>query len=1175
MQLAALILTLAALAADPEGPVLTGTVEDEAGRPVAGAEVALAEVALPPGGQISRSAWRYPTSPPVILARGASDDAGGFRLPLAVWADDPAGRYRPRIVWACRPGASAACAFRTIRAYWPLDGEPVRLTLRPPKPVAVRVLGPDGRPVVDAPIAPARLRGVAIHPELGDRVAVRTDAAGRATLGAVAPVDLDQVRVTSGTYGVQVLRVPRAEGGNAERVVRLAPVGCVEGRVEADDPRAVRALAVHLRTAPDPAADEAGTGGIAEVATDDQGRFTVPAIAEGALALMFEPPRDLPFRGSYDERPPVEQGGTTRVTVALRRAVLVKGLVREAGTGTPIAGAGVEVWALLAAPLLARTDEQGRYAEYARPGPVRLFIGDVPPGYYRPTNRITTYQVPDGAAEFAAEPLELARGATLVGRVVGPDGRPAPGAEVSGSWLSPTQRGRLVLAITDRTGTFRIEGIAPRDEVRLSARRSGAITAVPVAARAGADAEAVTLAISPENTVALSARVVSPEGAPVAGAIVRLLSRDVGSGVLVAQGSPVTFDDAGRATLTTDPDGRFQTPRYLRPDLEYHAEVEAEGWAAARTWWINPASKPAFDDIVLVPVTPTRTVAGRVTDADGRPLGNVAVSQSGDGPKPTSAVTDDQGRFRVEGVVREPAFLFVAGPGLRFSGHRIAAEEGAVALVAPRAGDPPARTLHTLPPPLPRGQEKALALKLIAPETDKLTAKEATAETYALVDIVPRVDPARALELAERDALPEAPLNDRARLNAALGLIDESPEEAATVAETIHSPALRARFYRYASDAASAADRVRKVEVLDRALVEARAEPVPAARLNELGLIGAHLLDLGEIERGTAALREGRQVADTLPRSDGPGARLGAPIARRSFAAKLARVDAAAALEIVRALGARYDPESHFGVALALADRDPAAAEQALGLVIKSRGGERLVPRVAGRMAAADRARARRLADALEDPRLRARAVGEMARGLAATDPKAAAALVDEALTQLELLSRTGHGPPSGYGGAASIAVDLLPVAERLGDPALLEQSFWRTVALRPPRPAEGDPHGLYEEAIAQLAIGLSRYDRGVARQVLEPAARRARSLSNDPDARQAPSLFEAAAIIDPEWAAALVEALPADPPGAQAHPRALARLAVARVLAHGGARRWANADRLVDRWFDDRSGEP
>jgi hypothetical protein len=82
-----------------------------------------------------------------------------------------------------------------------------------------------------------------------------------------------------------------------------------------------------------------------------------------------------------------------------------------------------------------------------------------------------------------------------------------------------------------------------------------------------------------------------------------------------------------------------------------------------------------------------------------------------------------------------------------------------------------------------------------------------------------------------------------------------------------------------------------------------------------------------------------------------------------------------------------------------------------------------------------------------------------------------------------------------------------------------------------------------------------------VARQVLEPAARRVRSLL-DVRVFQARDLFAAAAVIDPAWAVALADSLPDNTLGAELHPKTSARRVIADVLAHGGAERWDHLDR-------------
>ena len=159
-------------------------------------------------------------------------------------------------------------------------------------------------------------------------------------------------------------------------------------------------------------------------------------------------------------------------------------------------------------------------------------------------------------------------------------------------------------------------------------------------------------------------------------------------------------------------------------------------------------------------------------------------------------------------------------------------------------------------------------------------------------------------------------------------------------------------------------------------------------------------------------------------------------------------------------------------------------------------------------MAAVDRERARRLVETLERPRDQALALGAMAQSLADTDKKAASAMLDEAFRRLEKLAREGGDADKAW--ACVAAGHLLPTAEKL-DPELLRRGFWRAVALRPPRPAGGDPTGGYDEAIADLAIVLARYDRAVARQVLEPAAARARSLVERSRAFRGHDLFAAA----------------------------------------------------------------
>jgi hypothetical protein len=376
------VLLLILAQAGPDRVVVTGTVLGDDGRPAAGAEVVLADDAPPvrlaaidlATGAVPRAAG--------LLRDGRAGDDGRFQVDLPE-ADRTLPRLRrSRFLWALGP--AGALAMRPIPEGWPLDGEPFRLTLARPESLRLRVLDPGGRPAAGVRLAPARLSGAGLPAELADRFAVETDSRGRATLSVGAAEETEAIRATSGTIGWQQLRMPRPEPDGA-RTIRLLPVGRVVGRIEAGDPAAVRGLAVRVRTDADPATEVSGIGGFAAVATDDQGRFTIPAIATGSLELSFEHRLDLPWRGGMVGRPQVQPGSTTEVTVTLKRAVRVQGVVQEVPGGRPVAGAGVSITFDSGIPP-SWTDAEGRYSGYvAAPGMVHPYVQVPPRGYYNPT----------------------------------------------------------------------------------------------------------------------------------------------------------------------------------------------------------------------------------------------------------------------------------------------------------------------------------------------------------------------------------------------------------------------------------------------------------------------------------------------------------------------------------------------------------------------------------------------------------------------------------------------------------------------------------------------------------------------------------------------------------------------------------------------------------------------
>ena len=405
--------------------------------------------------------------------------------------------------------------------------------------------------------------------DLGDRLAVQTDARGRATLDVGAADEVEVVRVVSGPFGVQQLRMPRPDAAGV-RTLRLMPVGRVVGQIQAGDPRAVRGLAVRVRTDPDPAADVARVGGFASVVTDDQGRFTIPAIAAGTLVVSVRVPLGPPLArpagrpaagpARHDDRghdpPPAGGAGQGRRPGRHRAA------------GRSPAWACVCCHGTSMIPWLAAMPRDGSPPTSRRAGSSR--IPSTCPA------AITTPQT-------SRQPADAARGD---GRAHAGADRAAPGRRAARAQSSTRRenpcRGRASPVTwnwpTDPTaGASARSPTARGDSGSPACRPTRRSTSRPPAARrrprrpcsVPSSKGTIDLTIGPENAVALVGRVKDPAGRPVAGAAVRVSARKRNPNDIPVERFTVAFDDEGRTILRTGADGQFRTPKRLRPDLEY------------------------------------------------------------------------------------------------------------------------------------------------------------------------------------------------------------------------------------------------------------------------------------------------------------------------------------------------------------------------------------------------------------------------------------------------------------------------------------------------------------------------------------------------------------------------------------------------------------------------------
>ncbi len=609
--------------------------------------------------------------------------------------------------------------------------------------------------------------------------------------------------------------------------------------------------------------------------------------------------------------------------------------------------------------------------------------------------------------------------------------------------------------------------------------------------------EAVVLDLKPAGWI--TGRVLRNDGKPASGAEVDIWSR--GS---IASHQPVRFE-AG--SVRTGNDGTFRTPPGLLAGVKYRALVRAERFKPVLTEWVTPGgladAAVKLADVVLV--TP-RSVVGRVVDRQGRPVAGAEVVAGGES---APAVTDEQGNFRLVGQAPSRSFLVVRRDGFRIDGRLLEAGEEKVEVVLARFEEPATRPMTTLGSPLPIEERRRLARRVLEPFLVKVLAKgEDSPKSWALRSLMV-FDPAAALGALERTTFRKTEYYQsflrRVLVRAMAG---DDPEEAAAVAESIPEAYRRAEALVDVCLGMPDGQRAKKRQLIDRALLSARAEPEPKWKVWQLGEAAELMLDLGETDRAKAIFAEGRPIAERL----GPDA-----VGVGYFASRLGRVDLPAALALLGGIDRSENHVRHIGnLAARIAATNPAEAERLVTKIRGSSGSLGVTERTCQNMARADLPRARRIALDQERGGFRAGALIFTAYGLPASERQAARDVIRQALAELDRAS-----DPLDW--SSSYISGYLPLLEAV-DPALVPELFWRAVGNLA---VADDPRLEYgRDDVLRQALLLARYDRQVASALFEPAARASAARGADAGG-MVPNELLLLAVIDPRRAVAAVEAMP------------------------------------------------
>jgi beta-lactamase regulating signal transducer with metallopeptidase domain len=434
---------------------IRGKVIDETGRPVADADVWLSVYCDPPHGEArvqhvkSNSQGRFTVEvPPAWVARMIPNSSTSL--------------------WACAAGRQLGTK---SGQHFNFEGDASDqvIRLKPAAETSFIVVDPEGKPLAGALLQPYYVTYEPTPPEILRRIEARTDADGRVKIPSLGRNASNvEIRVITKLFGIQVQRYTRFPLP-AENTIRLRPVGRVKGRIIADKPEWVRGVRIILNTEKlDAPAPPWLTEGCADVESDAEGRFEVPAIAAGRIfyrgVLMNEklPVRPkLPEDDLSGERPEfvhVDAERTTLLRFPMIRVVDVLGTVRAKDTHEPIPGLKIIIqYGTGCQNADAISDAEGRFKAQVLPGPIRIYAMDRSEKFIQ-WGSGESFEVPQQAGEFNLLPLELERAKTITGRLVDEQDQPIADAMVN-ILVENRRYGLGKSSKSDVNGQFKLTGV--------------------------------------------------------------------------------------------------------------------------------------------------------------------------------------------------------------------------------------------------------------------------------------------------------------------------------------------------------------------------------------------------------------------------------------------------------------------------------------------------------------------------------------------------------------------------------------------------------------------------------------------------------------------------------------------------------------------------------------------
>ncbi|HEY0076527.1 MAG TPA: carboxypeptidase regulatory-like domain-containing protein, partial [Abditibacteriaceae bacterium] len=666
---------------------------------------------------------------------------------------------------------------------------------------------------------------------------------------------------------------------------------------------------------------------------------------------------------------------------------------------------------------------------------------------------------PGAKGPIAGPDFVLPKAALLLVKVLDAKGQPQAGAIVSFSssedqFWPATQR-------TEADGTVKLTSLTPDQSYIIAARTPGTFSE-----RKTVKAPFKTplvLRLNPNGGTRLKGRVLSQDGKPIAGAKVQIIAN---------RGRSSGSD----TNLVTDKNGNFLSEA-LWPDAKFSTFVTAANHIPAKSgaWQGEAGQTHDFGTLKLQHLA--GVIQGQVRDKNGQPLSGArvwvrAALSQGSGNK-TEALSDSQGRFRIEGLPDAPFFIFTQKEGEPLGAAWHSSPKGQrdfIVTIGEYHG--------SVRPSRSQAEQDAAARRVTLRYLDKALKQVKTQKgdnaTYQMSNLLgwlARLDAPRAIQLAA----PQGDTRDRLSMTLGTLALKKSPPDITTALARWNST--KEPTYRAFSLAIALRGNVKSRPDLARQLVPAtltaaRAVPEVSYRVIMLAKVG-EALNLLQSGSGDALLSEATATVKQLGANDYEG------YARAEVAECIVDKQPDVALALLEPVKDINEKARYYGeIAYRLARRDP---ERAIKLIKDNLDEGNQGQRLAGlchALATKDLPKAESLAATLKGQN-KLNALRWMAEALAPTQR-------DEALrlwrTALDNAGTENYDEPYSSGQSASEMMLFIGRGREWGAPDVQGRAL-QALANRPQREVnywEMDDYNLRQEA--QYALLLYLADQDLAR---------------------------------------------------------------------------------------------